>query len=100
MKDYFNKLQKDLVFYEKRYSNNCYQYKITDFAYNENEKYIAVATSSEGGIKSLFVTYIRRINDKFEYETRSFFLEDGVKKYMTLARNEEWSCGDVFDDYC
>ena len=93
MKDYFNKLQKDLVFYEKRYSNNCYQYKIT-------EKYIAVATSSEGGIKSLFVTYIKRINDKFEYETRSFFLEDGVKKYMTLARNEEWSGGDVFDDYC
>lgn len=100
LKDYFNKLQKDLVFYEKRYSNNCYQYKITDFAYNKKENYIAVATSSEGGIKSLFVTYIRRINDKFEYETRSFFLEDAVNKYMTLARNEKWSGGEVFDDYC
>ena len=26
--------------------------------------------------------------------------QDGLEKYMTLARGEEWTGGDVFDDFC
>ena len=36
----------------------------------------------------------------FCHEGTTFFHEDGSQKYFTLAIGEEWTGGDVFDDYC
>lgn len=36
----------------------------------------------------------------FCHEGTTFFEEEGAKKYFTLAIGEEWTGGDVFDDYC
>ena len=33
-------------------------------------------------------------------DTRSFFSPDGLEKYMTIAKGEEWKGGDVIDDFC
>lgn len=30
----------------------------------------------------------------------SFFQEDGLEKYYTIALGQEWKGGNVFDDYC
>ncbi len=98
--DYYNKLGNGQVFFKKVYNHEVVEFKIFDVAYNEKENYIAVATSIVEGIKTLYITYIRRKNDMFDYETRSFFAQESVDKYMTLARGEEWNGGDVFDDYC
>ena len=98
--EYYNVLKNGLVLYKKTYGQDTVEFKIFDYVYNKEESYIAVATNCEGGIKNYYITYIRRINDKYEYETRSFFSPDGVDKYMTLAKGEEWSGGEVIDDYC
>ena len=61
---------------------------------------MTVATSSAGGIKSLYLTSINLENNSFIYEIRSYFSPHGIEKYMTIAKGEEWTDGDVFDDYC
>ena len=38
--------------------------------------------------------------NRFLYEPRSFFAYDGLEKYMTIAKGEKWTGGEVFDDYC
>lgn len=30
----------------------------------------------------------------------SYFTDDGADKYFTLALDEEWTGGEVMDDYC
>ena len=67
---------------------------------NTETNVLSVATTNPGGIKSLFLTSVTLGIYGFEYETRSFFSSDGLEKYMTLAKGEEWTGGEVFEDYC
>lgn len=100
LKQYADKLKIGQVFYSKTFGNSTYEYMISDFYYNEQTKTLSVVTTSEGGIKKLFLTTVKKDGDDFQYETRSFFDPNGIEKYMTLAKGLEWTGGDVFDDYC
>ena len=51
-------------------------------------------------IKSLGLTSITLVDNEYLYDTRSFFSPDGLEKYMTIAKGEEWKGGDVIDDFC
>lgn len=61
---------------------------------------MTVVTTTEGGIKNLYLTTVTKVDNEYQHETRSFFDLNGIEKYMTLARGLEWAGGDVFDDYC
>lgn len=79
-----------------------YGFRIIDFFYNKDTSILFVATESEdgGGVKNLFFTTIKKSNNEFEYQTKSCFAINSIEKYMTLARGEEWTGGEVIDDYC
>lgn len=100
LEDYLNNLKIGEIFFEKKIRMDDFKYTITDFAYNKKEKYLAVATSLPKGLKKGYITKVHVLANKFTYETRSFFDEKGVEKYMTLAKGLEWTGGDVIDDFC
>lgn len=97
---YFDNLRVNKTFCYKDFKSGRYSYRILDYYLNKETNILSVASHSEGGVKSLYLTSITFNNNEFKYDTRSFFTPDGLEKYMTLARGEEWTGGDVFDDYC
>ena len=100
LEQYSNRLEIGEVFYSKTFGKELNEYIISDFYYNEQTETLTVATTTEGGIKNLYLTTVTKADNDFQYETRSFFDPNGIEKYMTLAKGLEWTGGDVFDDYC
>ena len=100
LEEYCNNLKVNKIFCYKDYRSGRVSYKILEYYLNKDTKVLTVATSSVGGIKSLYLTSITLDGDSFIYDTRSFFSPDGLEKYMTIAKGEEWTGGDVFDDFC
>lgn len=91
---------RDYVYGRNQYVR--YGFRIVDFYYNSDTNTLSVATESEdgGGVKNLFFTTVMINNNEFEYQTKSCFALNSIEKYMTLARGEEWTGGEVIDDYC
>ena len=100
LEEYYKNLRKNKVFCYKNYYSMTAKYKILEYYLNKETGVLSVATHSAGGIKSLYLTNVSMDNGSFVYSTRSFFSPDGLEKYMTLAKGEEWTGGEVFDDYC
>jgi len=50
--------------------------------------------------KQIKLNNITLVDNDYLYDTRSFFSPDGLEKYMTIAKGEEWKGGDVIDDFC
>jgi hypothetical protein len=98
--DYKNNLKVGKTFFIKNYGKDFTYYTILDFYLDEDSNVLYVATYLENGVKHYFLTQIEVSNNNYTYETRSFFKEDGLDKYMTIAKGEEWTGGDVFDDFC
>ena len=99
LEKYNHNLSKNRVFCYKNYYRMTVTYKILEYYLNKETGVLSVATHSPGGVKSLYLTSIRIEDNSFVYDTRSFFSPDGLNKYMTLAKGEEWTGGDVFDDF-
>ena len=91
---------RDYVYGRNQYVR--YGFRIIDYFYNKDTNTLSVATESEdgGGVKNLFFTKVSIENNEFVYNTKSCFSPISIEKYMTLARGEEWTGGDVIDDYC
>lgn len=100
LEEYCNNLKVNKVFCYKDFGYGIVTYKILEYYFNKDTKVLTVATNTAGGIKSLYLTSIELEGNLFVYDTRSFFSPDGLEKYMTIAKGEEWTGGDVFDDYC
>lgn len=97
---YADNLNVGAIFCQKHYRNNHSYFRILEFFYNKETGVLSVATRNNGGVKSLFLTSVTVKDNEFCYETRSFFSDEGLEKYMTIAKGEEWTGGDVIDDYC
>ena len=97
---YFDNLNINEVFCYKDYPSGRYSYTILEYYLNTETNVLSVATTNPGGVNSLFLTSVTLGIYGFEYDTHSFFSSDGLEKYMTLAKGEEWTGGEVFDDYC
>ena len=95
---YYNNLKTKEEFCYKDYTFGRVSFRVLDYCQNNETNTLSVATSSAGGVKSLFLTSITFSNNEFLYDTTSFFSMEGIEKYMTLARGEEWTGGEVFDD--
>lgn len=71
---------------------------VDDFKLVKNKLYIRAHTSD--GMKPYSIITVSIVDGFFCHEGTTFFKEDGSQKYFTLAIGEEWTGGDVFDDYC
>ena len=97
---YYENLRVNKTFYSRSYSGERSNYIITEFYYNKEANEIYVATIQKDGIKQYYLTTITITGKEYVYKTQSFFEEIGLKKYMTIAKGEEWTGGDCLDDYC
>lgn len=100
LQSYFDNLKVNETFCYKDYNSGRATYKILDYFLNEKTGVLSVATTSSSGIKSLYLTSITLVDNEYLYDTKSFFSPDGLEKYMTIAKGEEWKGGEVFDDFC
>jgi len=97
---YLKKLKPGCVF-----AKNQYGVSIVDkAAFNKDKNALIVKTfiASQENVKSGgHNSKITIENGYFIHETiGSYFSSEGAEKYFTLAIGEEWTGGDVFDDYC
>lgn len=78
-----------------------YSFFATEKAMNRDGTAICLKTmSGEDSIKPYGVMTITMEDGWFIHEGRGYFQEDGQEKYFTIAKDEEWTGGDVFDDFC
>ena len=78
-----------------------YSFFATEKAMNRDGMAICLKTmSGENSVKPYGVMTITMEDGWFIHEGRGYFDEDGQKKYFTIAKGEEWTGGDVFDDFC
>ena len=96
--DYLKNLQIGKIFCKHQYG----QSEIIKFGLSKNKNSIVVQCfDAENPVKSWYIAKITFENNLFVHTAyTSCFTEEGAEKYYTLALGEEWTDGDVFDDYC
>ena len=78
-----------------------YSFFATEKTMNRDGTAICLKTmSGEDSLKQYGVMTITMEDDWFIHEGRGYFHEDGQEKYFTIAKGEEWTGGEVFDDLC
>lgn len=69
--------------------------------YNPNDDALYILTGGINTVTSFALCKISFADDSFIHENLgSFMSEEGGRKYYTLAMGQEWTGGDVIDDYC
>ena len=97
LSNYLMKLSKDSVFSRNEYGESM----VVEAGYNPDNETLYVLTTLPSPIKPFAICKIFIKDDAFVHESLgSFFREDGGRKSFTLAMDQEWTGGDVFDDYC
>lgn len=80
--------------------NKIYNSKVIKAELSLDKSHIAVLTTTSGAT-DYALTEIRCENGFFIHESiRTFFTEEGAEKYYTLSLGEEWTGGDVLEDFC
>ena len=77
-----------------------YSFFATEKAMSRNGTTICLKTLSESGAKQYGVMTITMEDGWFIHEGRGYSDEEGQTKYFTIAKGEEWTGGEVFDDFC
>ncbi len=90
--------------YGKVFCSNQYQDSIvldTALVENETALYVMCKSSDETVMKPWSLAEVRFKDGRYYHKSiQTYFKESGAKKYFTLAKGEEWTGGDVFDDFC
>lgn len=96
--EYLSNLKVNSIFCK----NPLYSSLVLDSAITDGGESLWVMTRSGGdSVKPWALAKIYFKDNVFYHENkRSFFDENGAKKYFTLAQGKEWTGGDVFDDFC
>ena len=94
---YMNNLKKGEIYCRNRYGEST----LVDYSYNEKNDEIIVMTHTPNSIKEWGLNKIYYEDGIFVHESlHMYFYEEGARKYFTIACGQEWTGGDVFDDYC
>lgn len=95
---YFRNLEKGKEFC----SNNRWNSFVFDFAISNNsDKLWVVCDNGNNSIKRWALTEITIERGCFVHTTMgTYFNENGVMKYFTLAQGKDWDDEDIIDDYC
>lgn len=102
--------EKPLVEYKKRltygkvFCSNQYQDSIVlDSALVDCDTalYVMCKSNDNEAVKPWSLAEVRYNDGRYYHKSiQTYFEESGAKKYFTLAKGEEWTGGDVFDDHC
>lgn len=96
LQDYIANLIPIAVFCQNQY----YHSEVIKAELSLDEKHIAVLTTTSG-VTNFALTEIRCEDGFYIHESiRTFFTEDGAKKYYTLSLGKEWTRGGVLEVYC
>lgn len=99
--DYYNNLKRGKLFLRNEYSS---KQTVLNAGYNKTEEALYVLTydNKENPVgKHWALCKIYIYNDVFVHESQgTFFEENGGLKYFTEAMGQEWTGGEVIDDYC
>lgn len=99
--DYYNNLKRGKLFLRNEYSS---KQTVLNAGYNKTEEALYVLTydNKENPVgKHWALCKIYIYNDIFVHESQgTFFEENGGLKYFTEAMGQEWTGGEVIDDYC
>ena len=78
-----------------------YSFFVTGKAMNRDGTAICLKTESgKDSVKPYGVMMITKEDGWFIHEGQNYFQKIGQEKYFTLTKGEEWTGGDVFDDFC
>ena len=99
LKEYKKRLSSGLVFCSNQYQDSV----VLDSALADNGTalYIMCKSSDEQAMKPWSLVEVRYKDGRYYHKSiQTYFEESGAIKYFTLAKGEEWTGGDVPDDYC
>ena len=93
---YLNNIKIDAVFYK----NSKYEYKIIGAAITNDAKTLYVKCVIDEAVKPFILAKVTYENDWYVHSCDRYFVPESMEKYFTLGLSEEWTGGEVFDDYC
>lgn len=98
LEDYLKNLQIGKIFCKHQYG----QSEIVKFGLAKDKNSIVIQCfDAKNSVKGWYIVKITFENNLFVHTSdTSCFTDDGADKYYILALGEEWTGGDVFDDYC
>ncbi len=100
LEDYYNNLKVGETFANNQYNNpsTVYKFGMTD----DKNKIVVICTHPNiKGVPGYALTIITYEAGFFFHTSKgSFFEEIGAEKYFTIEMGQEWTGGDVFDDFC
>ena len=98
LEDYFKELKVGNIFSKNNYNTT----EITKVKMSKDKDFIVVqSAATESSVKGWYLAKIMFEDGNFIIESLgSYFTDDGADKYFTLALGEEWTGGEVMDDYC
>lgn len=98
LEDYLKNLQIGKFFCKHQHG----QSEIIKFNLSKDKNSIVLQCfDSQNSVKGWFIVKITCENGLFVHTSdTSCFTDEGAEKYYTLALGEEWTGGDVYDDYC
>ncbi len=96
--DYLKNLQIGKIFCRHKYGES----EIVKYGMSKDKKSIIIQChDAKNSTKNWFIVAITYENGLFIHTSEmSCFTDEGAEKYYTLALGEEWTGGDVFDDFC
>ena len=96
LQDYLSRLTKGIIYCHNQYSDSL----VYAAAMSEDQSRLAVLTEISG-VTNYALSEVTYENGYFIHKSiRTFFTEEGAKKYLTLSLGKEWDGGDVMEDYC
>ena len=99
LKEYKKRLYEGQVFCRNQYHDSI----VIDSALVDKDEtlFVMCKSSDMEAVKPWSLAKVTFKDGIFYHESiQQYFEENGAKKYFTLAKGEEWTGGDVFDDYC
>lgn len=101
LQDYFDRLELGSVYNSVQFNNEPSIHKVLDKSLIDNGNAIVVMSCNEKGPKPFGLSKITFSNGYFVHENmRTYFKEDGARKYFVIEQGLEWTGGEVFDDLC
>lgn len=99
LEEYKKRLGPGQIFCSNQYQNSI----VLDAALVEDGTalYVMCKSSDETAIKPWSLSEVTYKDGRYFHKNiQTYFKEDGAQKNFTLAKGEEWTGGDVFDDFC
>ena len=98
--DYEANLEKGKILFQPFGKGKNESFIVDDWYYNKKEDRLYICCNRKEGVKTIFLASIILKDGIFIHDMTGYFDPNSLEKYFTIAKGEEWTGGEVFDDYC